>query len=276
VGEPLPLAGCPTPCDPGCEADCHESHQVRYKQWHQPGWSCEQVQRAIAEAAGSAEGKLAGIHRAVVDGFLAEYGTSTLASFKAAQELAWSVRKILDGSGLAAREAIAEAERERLLDLIAARLKVVMAWPGSGCLADAVPWAALQDVLRGLPSAGLEEEAAGPGEAAEAAPSWQAAAEAERERICGILAALKVTLTRPGWGFRAPVNMDVVPWEALVKALGSDGTADGDAGTLARVRKLGETWAGLPAEGGASPVLREAGRVLLERIDGDGEASDGS
>jgi len=152
-----------------------------------------------------AEARLAEIHRTVVDGFLAEYGTSTLPVSTPAVNLARSVRKILDGSGVRAREAVAAAEKER---------------------------------------------------------------------ICGVLAALKVTLTRPGWGFKQASNMDVVPWEAVVKALGSDGTAAGDA--LARARKLGKTWAGLPPEGGASSVLREAGRVLLERIDGEGEARDGS
>lgn len=45
-----PLAGCPTPCDPDCEADCHEGHVPTYKRWHQPGWSCNEAQRAIAAA----------------------------------------------------------------------------------------------------------------------------------------------------------------------------------------------------------------------------------
>lgn len=221
-----------------------------------------------------AQAKLAEIHRSVVDGFLAEYGTSTLPVFTPAINLAWSVRKILDGSGVRAREAVAEAERERLLDLIATRFKVVMAYPGNGHLADAVPWAALLDVLQGAPTAGFEGVPAEAEEAAEPVPAWQAAAAAERERIYAALAVLKVTLTRPGWGPRRPENTVVVPWEAVVKVLGSDGAETGDA--LARARKLGETWATLPAEGGASSVLRDAGRVLLERIDGDGEARDGS
>ncbi len=231
MGEPLPLAGCPTPCDPDCEAACHESHQIRYKQWHQPGWSCEQVQRAIAEAAGTAEGKLAGIHATVVDGFLGEYGTSTLASFKTAIDLAWSVRKILDGSGLAAREAIAKAERERLLDLIGARFKTVMACPGNGELQEAVLWAPLEDILRGLQTTGSMGVPGEPEEAAEPVPAWQAAADAERERIRAALAVCKVTWIRPGRGFKAAVNLDVVPWEAVAKALGRiDGEGEESGG----------------------------------------------
>jgi len=64
----LPLAGCPSPCDPDCEADCHQSHGPVHKRWHDPGWSCQMVQQAIAEAvdaererAGAAERKLAAI-----------------------------------------------------------------------------------------------------------------------------------------------------------------------------------------------------------------------
>jgi hypothetical protein len=42
--------GCPTPCDPDCEAECHQSHDPAYRRWHQPGWSCRETQLAIAEA----------------------------------------------------------------------------------------------------------------------------------------------------------------------------------------------------------------------------------
>jgi len=47
------LAGCPTPCDAGCELNpdgCHQSHDPVHMRWHDPGWSCEMVQQAIAEA----------------------------------------------------------------------------------------------------------------------------------------------------------------------------------------------------------------------------------
>lgn len=222
---------------------------------------------AAARRAEAAEAKLAEIHRTVVDGFLAQYGTSTLPVFTPAVNLARSVRKILAGSGVAAREAVAEAERERLLDLIATRFKVVMAYPDNGYLADAVPWAALLDVLQGAQTAGFGE-AGEPEDAAEPVLAWQAATEAERERLLGVLSALKVTLTRPGWGFKQASNFDVVPWEALVKVLGGEEPPAADGGALARVRKLGETWAGLPI--GTTVTLREAGRVLLERIDGEG------
>lgn len=113
-----------------------------------------------------AEAQLAEIHQAVVDGFLGKYGTSTLATLKVAIDLAWSVRKILDGPGVAAREAVAGAERARLKELIASRFKVVMTCD-NGYRADAVPWAALLDVLNGLPSAGLEGVPGEPGEAAD-------------------------------------------------------------------------------------------------------------
>ena len=58
----LPLAGCPSPCDPDCEADCHQSHGPVHKRWHDPGWSCQMVQQAIAEAVG-AERERAGAGR---------------------------------------------------------------------------------------------------------------------------------------------------------------------------------------------------------------------
>jgi hypothetical protein len=45
-----PLAGCPTPCDPDCEAACHEDHVPSYKRWHQPGWSCTEAHRSVAAA----------------------------------------------------------------------------------------------------------------------------------------------------------------------------------------------------------------------------------
>jgi hypothetical protein len=237
--------------------------------------SRRQLDEAMARAdaaetsSGEAAAKVAEIHRTVVDGFLAEYGTSTLASFKVALDLAWSVRKILDGSGLAAREAIAAAERERLLDLLATRFKVVMVYPGNGYPADAVPWAALLGVLQSGLAAGAGEVPGEPEEAAAAAPSWQAAAAAERERILATLAALKVTLPRPGWGFKQASNIDVVPWEAVVKVLGSDGTESADAGALARVRTLAEIWSALPPETGAALTLRSAGAQLRAALRGE-------
>lgn len=242
-----------------------------------------------------AEAQLAAIYQTVVDEFLGMFGTSTLASFAPAIKLAWSVRKILGGSGVAAREAIAEAERERLLELIATRFKVVMTYD-NGYRADAVPWASLLDVLRGLPSVGLEEVPDGAGQeqalaemAAAAAepehlapagdpreilgraahamyylwwneqpqpkvpfwswdrinPEWRdlmmrigaAVAGAEQDRIFAALAALKVTFTRPGFGFKTPVNVDVVPWEAVVKMLG--GETPGEPGAAGRMTREG-------------------------------------
>jgi hypothetical protein len=51
-----------------CEAECHQSHDPVYKRWHDPGWSCGEVQRAITEAvsaekerAEAAEAKLAAV-----------------------------------------------------------------------------------------------------------------------------------------------------------------------------------------------------------------------
>ena len=65
------LPGCPTPCDDDCELNpdgCHQSHEPVHKRWHDPGWSCQMVQQAIAEAvsaerarAEAAEAKLAAI-----------------------------------------------------------------------------------------------------------------------------------------------------------------------------------------------------------------------
>jgi hypothetical protein len=51
--ETIALAGCPTLCDPDCELNpdgCHQSHIPVHMRWHDPGWSCGEVQRAIAEA----------------------------------------------------------------------------------------------------------------------------------------------------------------------------------------------------------------------------------
>lgn len=195
----------------------------------------EATARADAAEASSreAEAKFGLIHKVVVDGFLGEYGTSTLAKFKAAIDLAWSVRKILDGSGVAARESVAEAERERLLDLVATRFKVVMTYD-NGYRADAVPWAALLDVLSGRLTARFEEMPGEPGETAEPPAAWQTAALAERERILAALAALKVTFTRPGWGFKAASNIDVVPWDAVVRLLAriEGGGQEGDPGVV--------------------------------------------
>jgi hypothetical protein len=56
---PLPLAGCPTPCDPDCEAACHQSHEPVHKRWHDPGWSCQETQRAIAEAVAAERERIA-------------------------------------------------------------------------------------------------------------------------------------------------------------------------------------------------------------------------
>lgn len=224
-----------------------------------------QLEQAVRRAE-AAEARLAEIHQAVVDGFLAEYGTSTLATFKVAIDLAWSVRKILAGSGLAAREAVAEAERERLLAELASRKVAVYSDaavtkpPG---YVGMVPWAALVDLLAGLPTVGFEEVPGGPGDAPEPLGE-QAAVTAERERICAALAARKETLTRPGWGLRRPANVDVVPWEAVAEVLGGGGTAAaGDDGALARVRQLAKCWAGLPPETAASQTLRHAGAQLL-------------
>ena len=41
------LPPCPTPCDPDCEAECHEVHNVTYKRGHQPH-GCLEVREAIA------------------------------------------------------------------------------------------------------------------------------------------------------------------------------------------------------------------------------------
>ena len=136
------LSGCPrvtAPCEALSERDRADVAEVKLK---------------------AAEGRLAEIHRTVVEGFLAEYGTSTLPAFAVAAGLARSVRKILTGKGLAAGERIAEDERERLLAELAGR-KVTLAQPGFGRGAaesvDAVPWPVLEDILRGLPTAGCEE-----------------------------------------------------------------------------------------------------------------------
>jgi hypothetical protein len=48
--EGLTLAGCPTRCDSDCYADCHEAHSPPAYRWHEPGWSCAEVQLAIARA----------------------------------------------------------------------------------------------------------------------------------------------------------------------------------------------------------------------------------
>lgn len=68
TSEPAPRPPCPAPCDPGCDAECHESHQPAYRRWHQPGWSCGEAARVVAQAvaagrerAEEAEAKLAGI-----------------------------------------------------------------------------------------------------------------------------------------------------------------------------------------------------------------------
>ena len=45
-----PPGTCPTPCDPDCDAGCHESHKPVHRRWHDPGWSCGEVRRAIAGA----------------------------------------------------------------------------------------------------------------------------------------------------------------------------------------------------------------------------------
>ena len=46
----LPLAGCPTPCDPDCSASCHESHVPPANRAHDPGFQCGEVQILIAAA----------------------------------------------------------------------------------------------------------------------------------------------------------------------------------------------------------------------------------
>lgn len=116
-----------------------------------------------------------------------------------------------------------------------------------------------------------------------AAPAIEEARAAERDRIRAALAARKITLTRPGWGFRAAQNTGMVPWEAVAEVLGDGGVAAADSEALARVRHLGKCWAALPPGGGAglpppdstAAVLREAGAELLRRIAGDGEPGGG-
>jgi hypothetical protein len=54
AAEGLVLAGCPTRCDPGCEALCHEVHHRPSRRWHVPGWSCLEVQLLIARAVSEA------------------------------------------------------------------------------------------------------------------------------------------------------------------------------------------------------------------------------
>ncbi len=99
------LAGCPTPCDDDCELNpdgCHESHQPTWKRWHDPGWSCGEVQRAIAEAvsaerdraeaatarAAAAEAKLAEI-AAYIEEHKGDAGFSLMH--------AWDILTIIDG-----------------------------------------------------------------------------------------------------------------------------------------------------------------------------------
>jgi hypothetical protein len=99
------------------------------------------VQRLITDHGGppraDAEAKLAEIHASVIDGFLGTYGHSTLASFKVAVDLANSVRKILDGSGVASRERVlaeaVAAERERIRRMAVRNNAVCTGDEGTSC-----------------------------------------------------------------------------------------------------------------------------------------------
>lgn len=121
------------------------------------------ITRLIAEPdprAEDAEAKLAAVQR-VIDDFLRRYGASTLPVFRGAvNHVADPVRSVLKGSGVAAREQVAAAERERLLGELAGR-KVTLSRPGFGLGLseefDVVLWPALADLLTGLPTTGCEE-----------------------------------------------------------------------------------------------------------------------
>lgn len=57
--EGLTLAGCPTSCcDDDCDAPCHEVHLLPSHRWHEPGWSCAEVQLAIARAVAAERDRL--------------------------------------------------------------------------------------------------------------------------------------------------------------------------------------------------------------------------